>query len=459
LAALAGSLAAVKRFENLGSWETQALIGALSLLGLLKLWYLFKQQTTSIFGVGGVIVLVVMVGAAALIGIPEQARQIPSLMDLTLLVVPLLLFAAATMAALWGLAKWRGPGEFGGMAQHQRLLIALNLILAATAWQIVRQSSSLPLLQGLVQLPELRTRRVAVEQMVQEMLAGLDTGPALASIAAMTNASPGSVASGAFPTAPAGYDDEPLRRARAAEQRGDFASAAVAWSEAGVMAGHDPFVEAMAIRSFILAGKCPEALGRLERLRGSGFDSPDLQLLHARLLSDTGRFGAAADLYEPILVANHGSDDDVRRFLGILIERGETARALRATERLLVKRPNRRLHRWRACLQAAEGDYENALATLRQLMLTTPFDPVDAYKLGEIAREAGRPQVTLSAVNSLLRAGENTPRTTRLAAYAYGALGLPFDSAGFSGSSTPPAQTGSVNTSPVSLGQPPAGGS
>ncbi|MGI8603003.1 MAG: tetratricopeptide repeat protein [Verrucomicrobiales bacterium] len=440
LAVLAGSLATLKRFADFEAWETRALMVTLSVLGLLKLLWLFRQQTTSLRGVAAVLLSVVAAGAISFIGIPSQARHLPSFMDLMLVVVPLLLFVAAVVAGLIGLAKWRGPGEFSGVSSNNRLLVALNLILAATAWQVVRHAPSQPVLKGLVSLPHLQTQRNSVERMVDEMMGDLGPYQAAPSLANFPSDPVNGMVGPTGLVRPVSLTTEPWERARDAERRGDREAAAKAWVEAADAAGHDPVVEATAIRALMLAQLPSQALVRVERLRGAGFDSPDLDLLYGFLLANSGRLVEAINIYEPALLANYGSDDEVRRYLGILVELGETARALHTTERLLIKRPNRRIHRWRACLQAAEGDYDSALATLRRLTLTTPFDPLDAYRLGEVANDAGRPQVALAAVTALIKAGESTPRTTKIAAHAYAALGLPLSATRESGSTGSPIE-------------------
>ena len=237
---------------------------------------------------------------------------------------------------------------------------------------------------------------------------------------------------------------EPWVQARLAESQGDYETAARSWIRAADNSGHDPVLEATAVRALVRAGMAVDALSRVELLRQQGMNSPELCLLRAYLLTETGRINEAAEAYEPLLIANHGSDDDIRRYLALMVELGETRDALRTTERLLVKRPNRRLHRWRACLQAAEGDYDNALTTLRRLTLTVPFDPIDAYRLGEIANDAGQPEVALNAVTALLRAGQKTARTTRIAAHACTSLGLPLSHTGLSNSSATPLRTRSA---------------
>lgn len=431
LLALGGSLATVKRFADLESVETLLVMGVLVALAVAKVAVICREQTASILGIAGVLLGVVGVCAAAIIGVPEQARGLPNVADLALIGFPIVVFIGALIAGLVGLAHWRGPGEFKGVAQRSRLMVALNLILAAISWQVVRQSTSLPVIEGLTRLPQVQNQRVAVERLMREFVDGVvDPVPSQA------GAKPGPAADDRPPIL--GDREEPWVRARLAERAGDLASAAEAWEQAADAAGHDPAVELIAARALVLADRAPDALQRLERVRTDGHDSPELSLLQAKLLVESSRGVEAAGLYEPVLTQGHGTEDDIRRYLGLLVEMGQIQRALVTTERIMVRRPNRRLDRWRAFLQAASGDHDTALSTLRRLAMSTPFDPVDAYRLGEIANDAGRPQVALAAVSRLLEAGENTPRTTLIAARAYGALGMSQEAARLSRSSAPP---------------------
>jgi hypothetical protein len=218
----------------------------------------------SLPGILGVVSAVVACGAVAIVGIPESARRVPGLMDLTLITVPILLLGAAVSGVLLALSKWRGHGEFAGMAQRPRMTVVINLILAAAAWQVVRQSASMGVIQGLVRLPELRERRLAVEQMVNEVLTGISSHPTVAVLAKGPERSDAPTDLAALRILSASSQREPWVQARLAESQGDYETAARSWIRAADNSGHDPVLEATAVRALVRAGMAVDALSRVE---------------------------------------------------------------------------------------------------------------------------------------------------------------------------------------------------
>jgi hypothetical protein len=286
------------------------------------------------------------------------------------------LFLAAILAALVGLAHWNRKRELEGPGQHSRLAVILNLVIAVVAWQVIRQPLWRDSLAGMMQLPKVYENRMALEAGFYEWTQVIQNGGS----AAPTDA-------GATAPAPR------LGRLPA------------------------PPVVLAPVRITMPPGG-HRGLAALAAMNLDQPDAPAQTRTRARFLRETGSHGEAADLLEPLARSAVGTDEDARDCLRALVDSGQIDRARNLAASLVVRDPTRELKRWLACLDAEIGEMDKALSSLRQLARRKPFDPADAYILGELALMAGRPRDALDAVARLESAGERTERTRLLAARA-----------------------------------------
>lgn len=415
IAVLTAMVMALKPMGTLTDPEWKWTLGGLGALMLTRVLWMLRSASTS---PGRILLLLMGIALAcsmAVIGVPAHWFRVPALSEVTSVVFPVVLGMAAIVAALIGLAGWNRHRDLDGAPQRSYLPIALNIVIVAAVWHVVRQPLWKESLQGMMKLPQLRSNRMALEASLEPWMEIIQHGDRPAATpepgtsrkaVASTHAlgQPGPKTAPATPAEPA-----------AAPPAGSNRTLAEQWIQAAVHNQENPALELRAAVALVAADRSDQALGRLASARKRGCQSPELIRFHARLLRARGRPAGAGAVLEALVLSPEGTDQDLRECLGSWEQAGQPARAENLAERLLVRRPSRELSRWLAAHDAAEGRYERALVLLAQLSRRAPFDPADAYQLAEVALSAGRPELTLDAVSMLTQAGHGSARSAQLA--------------------------------------------
>jgi tetratricopeptide (TPR) repeat protein len=429
--ALVGLGALLMVFKPSRALEAHEWRWGLGFFGVVALWRIWGLLRSSSASPGRILLWLVvggMVGSVAWMGVPGDWIRVPAWHDLRSVVMPLLVVGAGLTVVLAGLAGLNRHREMKGTPQRSYLPILLALIITASVWQVVRQPLWKESLQGMMRLPQLHSNRVALEASMAPWVDMIQNGSQTPRTGASVPIMPDPFTSPAEPSGNFQTTDslpaiDPAGRTPHAVQMPADAGNADHWILTAIHNPSDPLPELKACMALAAEGRHIQALARLDAARARDCRSPDLTRFHAGLLKKTGRLAASASVLESLVVSHDGTDLDLHQCLGAWEQAGQPDRAENLAERMLVKRPSRDVFRWLATRDADRERYERALLLLGQLSRRTPFDPTDAYQLAEVALRAGRPHLTLDAVNLLDQHGHRSARTAQLAARARAAAG------------------------------------
>lgn len=419
-----GVIIAIRRSHDLSTWQTQTMMASMLLMRMAKILMVARTSSASLGGTVGLILLQAGAVALAVLGVPDSWLRWPDPVKVLMALLPVVMFATAVLAGLVALAKWnKNRGESDMPAQSNKLAVALNLVIAVASWQVVRETTTRDMFEGLFKLPQMVQNTRLLEQTVGEWTESIRTGKPPASDLTGTPlaAAPPTEAKKDLPLAmPVGSSMDETeavwQRALAGVSATSVSRTVEHWVEEADKSGHDPGVELLAAQALVADGQADRAHDRVALCRGLGYDSPDLAIYHARLMASRGEMEAALELAEQVLISNNGTDDDAVFFFKCLDARQEYRRGLATIDRLMVFRPSRMLQRWQAAWLVAEGDIDGALGTMHRLAQRRPVDPTDAYRLGELALAANRPHFAVAAVNVLRQSGDRSERALGLAA-------------------------------------------
>jgi hypothetical protein len=350
-----------------GFWRW--VVWGLVALTVLKVLLLVRWESTSRWRLSGVLAAVAAAGTLGMIGIPQGWLSVPELAQLGSVFFPFVLLVVALLAVLVGIAHWNRHREMEGPSQYSRMAVVLNGVIAIVAWQVMRQPLWKDSLAGMMQLPQLYETRVALEEEVSQWTEAIRSG------------------------------------------------------QAGAMSRSRPETGRVVAPRRVSVSGVGRGLAAITARYGD-YNAPIDVRTRARFLQEMGCHADAAAELEPLVDSPDGDDRDIRECLRSLVLSNQIDHARELAERMIVRSPTRELHRWLACLYAGHGEVDRAISALRQLARRRPFNPVDAYILGELANLIGRPADALDAVAHLEGGGERTERTRLIAERARALLAM-----------------------------------
>ncbi len=181
LSALLAVVMVIKPFVSLGDWEWQVLLGLAGLWIVVKVWRLLRASSVS---GGRLLVLLAGLGALGWVGVAGvpalPTMRFPALSQMGRVVLPLMLLAASGLAVLMavaGLNRWRE--QRGASQRRSILLLAVNLLVAGSAWHVIRQPMWRQSLATMLHMETVQEQKHATEQLVHEWLASANTAATL----------------------------------------------------------------------------------------------------------------------------------------------------------------------------------------------------------------------------------------------------------------------------------------
>lgn len=418
----------MKHFADTGSWMARNMYWLLIAGSVMKILSLCTRQETSLRRLITLVSLTVMAFVLMVNRIPGPEQQLSDLQELAIALIPVGLFLLSFGALVISLIFLVLPrseasvvGNRGGQGGGSLASVCTNLFLCVLAGTLtarnlktLRPSAENVASIMMTRQEETRTAIEAIERLPLEPDAPVATSPPLPPI------DPGPIE--IHPPQPFPHSSR------------EFMSGSLDLGECEVwgtsmrelaLQTHsarpdDPRLFHNAVRAIASTGDLDRAYRYMADHSNRFAGQAAWEIERAWLFGQSGEIAASAALYEAQFSRGGAGDEDLQDYVNILMKNDKSARALATLNRRLAGRPTPQLRRWQACLQAALGQYDSALATLRQLAKVKPFDQISAWKWGEIALQARRPAEALAAAGLLKKNGFNTPRTRQIFAAAGG---------------------------------------
>ena len=171
------------------------------------------------------------------------------------------------------------------------------------------------------------------------------------------------------------------------------------------------------------------AAERFERALAANPEQYEVAYLLGLVKRRAGDLDGAMEMFKRVPPEHERYLDARLQIAGIYERRREYAQALDEANALRARAPSRQLDLYVASLRAKSGDFDGAVAFLRQLLEQSPGDEELLYNLGVLHGEAGHPPEAMAYMQQVLEKNPNHPGALNYVGYSLAESGAELDRA------------------------------